>query len=263
MLTYEEFERLREKEQRGQATEAELNLLEPYRVKRAVLLASGMGSRMAPITISTPKPLVRVNGRRIIDTILDALYAIDVKEIYIVRGYLKEVFDQLLEKYPTIKFIDNPSYETMNNISSAVLAREHFQNAYVTEADFYLKNPWFVQKYQYDSNYIGVPVDQTEDWCFSSQGGYITDLKKGGSGQGCHHMYAFSHWTAEDGARLVGDIAEEFQKEENRQRFWDDVPCVLRKENYRVRIRQCSFDDIAEIDSFDELKEIDPAYAIK
>lgn len=141
MITFDRFTMLEKKAEQGKASEAELEELEPFRVKRAILLASGMGSRMSPITINTPKPLVRVCGKRIIDTILDALYAAEIKEIYIVRGYLGEQFDQLLKKYPTISFIDNPDYETMNNISSAVLAKDLFCNAYVSEADFYLKNP--------------------------------------------------------------------------------------------------------------------------
>lgn len=42
-----------------------LELLEPYRVRRAVILAAGFGSRMVPVTLNTPKPLVRVHGKMI------------------------------------------------------------------------------------------------------------------------------------------------------------------------------------------------------
>ena len=52
----------------GTLTEAGLAALEPYRVKRAVFIAAGFGSRLVPITLNTPKPLVRVHGKRIIDS---------------------------------------------------------------------------------------------------------------------------------------------------------------------------------------------------
>ncbi len=65
-----------------------LDELEPYRARRAVFLAAGFGSRMLPITINTPKPLVRVHGKRIIDTLLDAVIAAGITDIYIVNGYL-------------------------------------------------------------------------------------------------------------------------------------------------------------------------------
>lgn len=42
-------------------------------VKRAIIMAAGIGRRMQPLTFSTPKPLVRVGGRRIIETVIDGL----------------------------------------------------------------------------------------------------------------------------------------------------------------------------------------------
>lgn len=91
--------------------------LEPYRVKKAVIMAAGFGSRMMPATQDRPKPLVTVNGKRIIDTLLDALVEIGIHDITIVRGYKKERFDEILEKYPFIKLVDNDIYDQTNNIS--------------------------------------------------------------------------------------------------------------------------------------------------
>ena len=106
----------------GAVTPGGLTALEPYRVKRAVFIAAGFGTRLVPVTLNTPKPLVRVNGKRIIDGLIDACLSAGIKEIYIVRGYLAEQFDQLLYKYPMIKFLENPSYNESNNSSSAVCA---------------------------------------------------------------------------------------------------------------------------------------------
>ena len=55
--------------------------LEPYRVKRAVFLAAGFGPRLVPVTLNTPKPLVRVKGTRMIDTLLDAVVGVGIEEI--------------------------------------------------------------------------------------------------------------------------------------------------------------------------------------
>ena len=71
-----------------------------------------------------------------------------------------------------------------------------------------------------------------------------------------------SYWTAADGARLARDLPVAFACEANRQRFWDDVPCVLAADNYCVHVEPVTFDDIAEIDSFAELAAIDPRYAV-
>lgn len=260
-LTEEEFEILVNKYAAGEATQKELDQLEPYRAQRAVLLASGFGSRMMPITINTPKPLVEVNGRRIIETILDALLAIGIEEIYIVTGYKKEQFQLLKADYPTINLIENPAYAATNNISSACAAREHFENAYVFESDLFLSNPSILTKYRYRSCYFAVPVAETEDWCFDTKDGYICDLHKGG--QDCHHMFGISYWTAQDGKKLEQDLWDCFNEDDSiKQRFWDDVPCVLRQSNYQLTIEKCSFDDVAEIDSIKELQEIDSRYRL-
>lgn len=262
-LTKEEFDELEARYEAGTATEEDLALLEPYRAKRAVLLASGFGSRMLPITINTPKPLVNVNGRRIISSLLDALLAIGVEEIYIVTGYLKEQFELLKRDYPTIQLLENPAYDSTNNISSACVAKDHFENAYAFESDLLLKNPGLLKRYRYESCYMGVPVEETPDWCFDTdEGGYVAGLHKGG--RDCHHMYGISYWTAEDGAKLARDLPACFESsDEAKQRFWDDVPCVMRRESYRVKVEECTFDDVAEIDSFAELQQIDPRYVVK
>ena len=98
----------------GSISGSGLCALEPYRAKRAVFIAAGFGSRMVPITLNTPKPLVRVSGERIIDRLIDACLQAEINEIYIVRGYLGEQFDQLLYKYPMIKFLDNDSFNEAN-----------------------------------------------------------------------------------------------------------------------------------------------------
>lgn len=68
-------------------SEKGLKALGPYRVRKAIILATGFGQRLAPVTLDTPKPLVKVNGVRIIDTLLDALVAKGITNITIVRGY--------------------------------------------------------------------------------------------------------------------------------------------------------------------------------
>ena len=101
--------------EKSKITKAGLEALEPYRAKRAVFIAAGFGSRMVPITLNTPKPLVRVHGQRIIDSLIDACLGAGIEEIYIVRGYLSEQFDQLLYKYPMIKFLENPAPSSMKH----------------------------------------------------------------------------------------------------------------------------------------------------
>lgn len=239
-------------------TEAGYTALEPYRVKRAVFIAAGFGSRLVPITLNTPKPLVRVKGVRMIDTLLDAVVKAGIEEIYIVRGYLGEQFDQLLYKYPMIKFLENPLYNEANNISSALCARHLLRNAYVLEADLVLYNPDLITKYQYTSNYLGVPVEMTDDWCIHTKNQVITKMSIGGTN--CHHMCGISYWNAEDGAKLFEDIKKVYEMPGGKERYWDQVPLEYCLDHYRVEARDCTFADIIEIDNYSELKKLDSTY---
>lgn len=244
----------------GKITNAGIDALEPYRAKRAVFIAAGFGSRMVPITLNTPKPLVRVFGVRIIDRLIDACLAAGINDIYIVRGYLSEQFDQLLYKYPMIKFLENPLYNEANNIGSALVARYLLSNAYVFEADLLISNPGIVTKYHYTSDFLGIKKDRTDDWCLEVKNGVITEEKVGGVD--CWQMVGISYWNEADGHKLSEDIPEVYNSPGGKERYWEQVPLVYRRENYAVAVRECFDRDIVEIDTFRELKAIDKTYDV-
>ena len=244
----------------GVVTPAGLAAMEPYRVKRAVFLAAGFGSRLAPITFNTPKPLVRVRGERIIDGLLDACLAAGIEEIYLVRGYLAEQFDQLLYQYPMIRFLENPVYNETNNISSALCARRLLCNAYVLEADLVLSAPGLIRPYQYRSNFLAIPKTRTDDWCFEVRGGIITEEKIGG--ENCWQMVGISYWTGADGKKLAQDLKSVYEQPGGRECYWEQVPLVFRRQRYQVSVRACREEDVTEIDTFRELKAFDKSYDI-
>lgn len=256
----EEFERFVEMAESGQANADILEKLEPYRVKRVILLAAGLGSRLSPITINTPKPLVRVNGVRIIETLLDAFLNVGIQEVYIVRGHLAEEFDVLLHKYPMIKFIDNLEYDKANNISSAVAACHLFENAYVSEADLLIANPNIIRKYHYCSDVLGIWKEASDDWCLvPDDQGYVTEEKV--TGENCYQMVGIYYWNAEDAKRLQKDLEYTYtQVEGGRERYWETVPNQLYQGQYKIQILPCDQADVVEIDTFEELKLIDSSY---
>ena len=241
-------------------TESGLNAMEPYRAKRAVFIAAGFGTRLVPITLNTPKPLVRVHGERIIDSLIDACLEAGIEEIIIVRGYLAEQFDQLLYKYPMIRFLENPLYNEANNISSALVARYLMSNAYVFEADLLLYNPRIIRKYHYCSDFLGIRTERTDDWCFDVVDGIIREEKVGGTD--CWQMVGISYWNHDDGQKLSQDIAEIYAAPGGRERYWEQVPLVYRKNRYKVELRECTAEDVVEIDTFRELKQIDKTYDV-
>lgn len=246
----------------GAITNEGVGALEPYRAKRAVFIAAGFGSRMVPITFNTPKPLVRVQGVRIIDRLIDACLEAGINEIYIVRGYLAEQFDQLLYKYPMIRFLENPLYNEANNISSALIARYMLSNAYVFEADLLISNPAIIKKYHYTSDFLGIKKMRTDDWCLRVKSGVVVEEMVGGEGEDIYQMVGISYWNEADGHRLSQDIADVYASPGGKERYWEQVPLVYAKKHYTVEIRPCEDEDIVEIDTFTELKRIDKTYDV-
>ena len=246
----------------NQITDAGLENLEPFRVKRAVFFAAGFGSRLVPITLNTPKPLVRIHGVRIIDRLIDACLRAEIEEIYIVRGYLGELFDQLLYKYPMIRFVENPMYNEANSIGSAMAARHLLSNAYVFEADYLISNPSIIKKYQYATNFLGIKKLRTNDWCLSVKNGIIKEQKVGGEGDDIWQQVGISYWKKEDGKKLCQDIADVINAPGGKERYWDQVPLVYKRDHYSVEVRECFDEDLVEIDTFNELKAIDKTYDV-
>ena len=246
----------------GLITNNGINALEPYRARRAVFIAAGFGTRLVPITFNTPKPLVRVHGVRIIDRLIDACLSAGINEIYIVRGYLAEQFDQLLYKYPMIKFLENPVYNEANNISSSLVARYLLSNAYVFEADLLISNPKIIKKYHYTSDFLAIKKERSDDWCFKVKDGIIVEEKVGGEGPDVWQMVGISYWNETDGHKLSQDIADVYASPGGKERYWEQVPLVYRKDHYKVEVRECFDEDIVEIDTFRELKAIDKTYDV-
>lgn len=236
-----------------------LKMLEPYRVKRAVIMGAGFGSRMMPATKDCPKPMVKVNGKRIIETQLDALIAAEIKDITVVRGYKKEKYDELLSKYPFLKFIDNDDYDKTNNISSVMKALDEIKGGtYLNEADLYITNPNVITKYQYTSNILGSYSLETDDWSFRMKDGHIVDYRQGNTY--CYNYYGISYWTAKDCDKLRHDWSEVYATKDGKNLFWEFIPLKIRHDNYQVEIRQCAKKDIMEIDNYYELAALDKSY---
>ena len=128
------------------------------------------------------------------------------------------------------------------------------------EADLVLSNPKLIRKYEYSSNFLGIPVDVTDDWCVhTDSNGIITEECVGG--RNCHQLVGISYWDAEAGTQLANDLQEVYTSPGGKERYWEQTALVYKKEHYAVAIRPCSANDIVEIDSFNELKKIDPLYA--
>lgn len=94
---------------------------------KAIILAAGMASRLRPLTLNTPKSLLTIDGKSLLQRSMDALIQNGIKDFVIVTGYLHEKIEAFVkEQYAdtiSVKFIYNNVYDSTNNIYSLWLAR--------------------------------------------------------------------------------------------------------------------------------------------
>ena len=73
-------------------------------------------------------------------------------------------------------------------------------------------------------------------------------------------MFGISYWNDEDGAQLEKDIEKVYNLPGGKHLYWDQVAFDHCLDHYKISVRPCTFADIIEIDTFNELKQLDPVY---
>jgi CTP:phosphocholine cytidylyltransferase-like protein len=73
-------------------------------------------------------------------------------------------------------------------------------------------------------------------------------------------MFGISYWNQTDGAKMADHIKQVYEMPGGKERYWDQVALEYFIKDYAVEVRECTFDDIIEIDTFNELKKLDETY---
>lgn len=230
-------------------------------MENAIIMASGMGTRMRPLTEETPKPLIKVCGIPMIETVIAALKARNIGKICIVAGYLGEQFEYLKEKYENVGIVYNDDFETINNISSVYYAQDFLRQAdcFICEADLFVRDENILANTPDQSCYFGKYTNgKTEDWVFDMDNdGYITRVGKVGENQ--YLMTGIAFFKKKDGALLADKIEEQYGKKGYESMFWDDV-VNNNLDVLRLVVHPVAGDSVIEIDTVAELDEINKKY---
>ena len=98
---------------------------------KSVILAAGISARLRPLTNNTPKCLLKIGGKTILERTLDNLLAYNLNDVIIVTGYLEDQIKNFVTRYYSnlnVTYIFNDKYDTTNNIYSLWMTKDLVMN---------------------------------------------------------------------------------------------------------------------------------------
>ena len=226
---------------------------------KALILAAGIGSRLAPLTHELPKSLVPVNGMPIIFKQIENLHQNGIIDISIVTGYRADLLKNAVkEKYSNVQFIDNVDYLDTNNMYSAYLARDLFSGIpfLMMNADVFYDASVVRALLRYPAECaivtdIGNYLD--ESMKVIEKGGRLVKISKAITKEealgASIDVYKFSA----DAGSLFFDVCKIYIEEKKELKLWSEVALneILRKTIFKA----CPLDGRwMEIDNHDDLK---------
>lgn len=226
--------------------------------RNAIILAAGTSSRFVPLSAERPKGLIEVKGEVLIERQIRQLQEAGINDIIIVVGYMAKMFEYLKEKFG-VSIVLNEDYYRYNNTSSVIRVLDKLGNTYICSSDNYFPENVFKEAPS-QSYYSALYAEgETGEYCLTLDAeNNITEVAVGGHDA----WYMIGHvYFSEDFSKAFKQLlAAEYEKEETKQGYWEDVYIRYINELPLMRVHRYKEHDIEEFDSIDELRLFDESY---
>ena len=232
-----------------QPTEKAKALALQAKPRRAVILAAGFGMRMVPINTQTPKALLEVRGEPLIERLIRQLHAVDVTEIRVVVGFMKEHFDYLIDEYG-VELVCNTDYASKNNLHSLSLVADYLEDSYIVPCDIWCEeNPFRTREF-----YPWYMVTDSEKVTSSVRANRKRELVPVSEDQPGNNMVGFAYLPKAEGLLMKENIRKLQKENRGDSAFWEHA---LFAGNIQVNARIATGDQVQEINTYEQLRALD------
>ena len=233
-----------------QLTTKALGEIEQKRPKKAIILAAGFGMRMVPINLEMPKALMEANGEVFIERIIRQLHEVNVYDITIVVGFMKEKFEYLIDEYG-VKLIVNNDYVHRNNLYSLKLAIDKIDNTYIIPSDLWCEKNPFSTTELYSWYMISNLVDD-ESMVRMNRKEQLVRVRSEEAG---NQMIGIAYILKDDAIPLKNNIEALSRYKKNHDMFWEEA--LFQDGKMMVLANVVQSNDVIEINTYEELRDLD------
>lgn len=232
-------------------TDRAYQLISELKPRRAIILAAGGGMRMVPINTISPKALIEVHEETLIERIIRQLHEVNIDEIYVVIGFMKEQLEFLIDEYG-VKLIVNTEYSTMENLHSLFLAKEHLENSYIIPCDIWSRENPFNENEFYSWYMVSDEKSSSSEIRLNRKMDLVITKEKNGN-----KKKGLAYLTKEDGIRLKDRLEKMAEDKNHYNFFWEDALKDANNSRYIIRGRETCDDSVIGINTYEDLREID------
>lgn len=220
--------------------------------RNAIILAAGLGMRMVPVNLQVTKGLIEIKGEVLVERLIKQLHEVDIQEIYIVVGFMKEQYEYLIDEYK-VRLIVNPDYAVKNNLHSLKLVLDQLSNTYILPCDIWCEmNPFC--KYELHSWYMVSDLVDDDSEVRVTRKRELVRVKKAVGGNA---MIGIAYLTAKDCEMLKSNIRELCQDKRYNNDFWE-AALYFNGEMF-IPAKLISSGHVVEVNTYEQLRDMDGA----
>ncbi len=215
--------------------------------QRAVILAAGYGMRMVPINTQIPKGLLEINGEPLIERIIKQLKQVNIHEIYVVVGFMKEKYEYLIDIY-NVKLIYNPEYSSKNNLHSLKYVKNYLNDSYIIPCDIWCRHNPFSKNESHSWYMVSDLADK--EHCEKENNRLEKSSKKD-----TDSMIGIAYLLKEDADIVIKRLNTMCKNSKYDDCFWEET--LYKNDRMFLSNKVVDSRDVVEINTYEQLRRLD------